>query len=265
MHKLGRCVRFSVNPFLSEDCEGCNSFTSKPTGQGIAVFLELCVELEGHLEQSTGFVVNVSDIDEEVRRFVVPVFAERIRQEFRAGRHIGFCDIAKLLQRGWRPLAERFDKARLNRLSLKLNPLREVAIDSGESKMIYLSEKFEFAATHKLWNDKLSDEENFRVFGKCANPTGHGHNYVVEVTVKATAAEHFSIGDFERVIDDELIRVVDHRNLNADVSEFGEVNPTVENIAAFAWNRLQGKLGKEKLHCVTVWETDKTYCSYCED
>jgi 6-pyruvoyltetrahydropterin/6-carboxytetrahydropterin synthase len=65
-------------------------------------------------------------------------------------------------------------------------------------------------------------------------------------------------------VDDELIKVVDHKNLNADVAEFSKTNPTVENIAAFAWKRIAGKFGEASLHCVTVWETDKTYCSYYE-
>ncbi|MDH4240479.1 MAG: 6-carboxytetrahydropterin synthase, partial [Phycisphaerae bacterium] len=107
------------------------------------------------------------------------------------------------------------------------------------------------------------DEHNFEVFGKCANPTGHGHNYVVEITIKAQEGEDsFRIGDFERTVDDELVQVVDHKNLNVDVAEFGKTNPTVENIAVFAWGKLAGKFGEATLHCVTVLETDKTYCSY---
>ena len=129
--------------------------------------------------------------------------------------------------------------------------------------MIYFSEKFEFAAMHKLWNDDFSEERNFKVFGKCANPTGHGHNYVVEVTVKIPTGENsFRIGDFERMVDDELIKLIDHKNLNADVAEFATAIPTVENIATFAWDKLAGKFDSATLHCVTIWETDKTYCSY---
>jgi len=128
--------------------------------------------------------------------------------------------------------------------------------------MLYFSEKFEFAATHKLWNEDFSDERNFEVFGKCANPTGHGHNYIVEVTIKKpTGQGSLCIGDFEKVVDEELIKAVDHKNLNVDIDEFSKSNPTVENIAAFAWNRLVGKFA-DALHCITVWETDRTYCSY---
>ena len=253
MHTLGRQVRFSINPFLPADSEGYNSFASKPAGEGLSIFLELSVEVAGEVEASTGFVVNVAEIDRNVRRFVVPIFAERIREDFRRGRHIGLPGIAGLLGSAWGQLADRFGTVKLSRLSLNLNPFRRIAMDSKDLEMVYISEKFEFAAMHKLWNDDFSEERNLEVFGKCANPAGHGHNYVIDVT----------IGDFERTVDDELIKVIDHKNLNVDVAEFSETNPTVENIAAFAWNRLIGKFAEATVHCVTVWETDRTYCSYC--
>ena len=263
MHKLARQVRFSINPFLREESQGFNSFTSKPAGDGLSIFFELCAEVVGDVEPATGFVVNVADIDRNVREFVVPVFAERIKQNFRQAKHIGFFAIAELLGSAWSRLADKFGPAQLSKLTLKLNPFRKIAMDSKDLGMVYFSEKFEFAAMHKLWNDDFSEERNFEVFGKCANPTGHGHNYIVEVTVKMPAAGNgFRIGDFERIVNDELIKLVDHKNLNADVERFSEINPTVENIAGFAWNKLISKFGKSALHCVTVWETDKTYCSY---
>ncbi len=263
MHKLVRCVRFSINPFLSEENEGFNSFVSKPAGEGLSIFLELSVEVVGEVEPATGFVVNVADIDREVREFAVPVFAERIRQDFRRAQHIGFFAVAELLKSAWNRLTDKFGPAQLSKLSLKLNPFRKVVIKSRDLEMVYFSEKFEFAAMHKLWNNDFSEEQNLKVFGKCANPAGHGHNYIVEVTIKMPVNENgFHISDFERVVDNELIKLVDHKNLNADVSQFSKTNPTVENIAAFAWNRLVGKFGEAALHCVTVWETDKTYSSY---
>ena len=79
MYKLARQVRFSINPFLSEDIEGANSLVSKPAGEGLSIFLELFVEVTGTAEPATGFVVNVSDIDRNVRKFAVPIFAKRIR------------------------------------------------------------------------------------------------------------------------------------------------------------------------------------------
>ncbi len=263
MHKLARQVRFSINPFLSQDCPGFNSFASKPAGEGLSIFLELSVEVLGDTAPETGFVVNVVDIDRNVREFVVPLFAERIKQEFCRARHIGLDAMTELLRSAWDCLSDKFRPAELSKLSLKLNPFRRIAISSGEPEMVYFCEKFEFAAMHKLWNHDFSEQENLEVFGKCANPTGHGHNYVVEVAIKMpTARDDFRIGDFERTVDSELIKLLDHKNLNCDVEQFGQTNPTIENIAAFAWNKLVDKFADAALHRVTVWETDKTYCTY---
>jgi 6-pyruvoyltetrahydropterin/6-carboxytetrahydropterin synthase len=259
MHKLRRQVRFSVNPFLSEQVEGFNSFASKPAGQGLSFFLELNVELDGEVEPSTGFVVNVSDIDRIVRRFAVPVFIERITR----GGNIGFFTLAELLSSVWKILKKQFAPARLSKLSLNLNPFRSIAIKSEVVDMVYFSEKFEFAATHKLWNDKFSEQKNLDVFGKCANPTGHGHNYIVEISVKTPPdSDDFNICNLEEVVDKELISVVDHKNLNVDVEYFKDIIPTVENITSFAWKQLAGKVEPAVLHCITIWETDKTSCSY---
>ena len=263
MHQLARQVRFSINPFLATDAEGCNSFASRPGGDGLAIFFELGVELVGEIDPATGFFVNVTDVDKNVRQYVVPVFAERIRKDFQAGRHIGFLDLAELLRISTSQLSGKFGKAMLGSLSLKLNPFRKMAIDCEDLKMVYFSEKFEFSATHKLWNDEFSESRNFEVFGKCANPSGHGHNYVVEVVVKmATGSENFNVGEFERIVNDELIGLVDHKNLNVDVAEFGEKNPTIENITVFAWDKLNGRFGELRLHSVVVWETDKSCCTY---
>jgi 6-pyruvoyltetrahydropterin/6-carboxytetrahydropterin synthase len=161
----------------------------------------------------------------------------------------------------WTRLSNKFTPAALSNLTLKLNPFRKIAIEDGDNKMVYFSEKFEFAATHKLWNDKFSEQENLRVFGRCANPTGHGHNYTIEVTIKTLPDADFKAADFEKIVDAEVITLVDHKNLNTDVPEFGSTNPTVENMAVFAWSKLAEKLAG-KLHCVTVWETDKTSCSF---
>jgi 6-pyruvoyltetrahydropterin/6-carboxytetrahydropterin synthase len=256
-------VRFSVNPFLSEQIEGANSFVSRPAGEGLAIFLELLVEITGHVKPATGFIVNVSDIDRNVRKYAIPLFVERIGEKFRKTEHVTLFAIAELLGSTWQVLADKFGAAGLSKLSLKLNPSRTMAIDSKDNEMVYFSEKFEFAATHTLWNEDFSEEKNLEVFGKCANPTGHGHNYIVEVTIKIPdKGENFRIGDFEEVVHDELIKIVDHKNLNDDVGHFSRTNPTVENITSFTWSKLFGKFGRAQLHCVTVWENDKTFCSF---
>jgi 6-pyruvoyltetrahydropterin/6-carboxytetrahydropterin synthase len=251
---------------LQVQLDGANPYASQPPGDGLSIFFELSVALTGSLDRSTGFVMNVLDIDETVRSLVVPLFAKRIKADFKKGRHIGLYQLAEILNSARKKLVGKFDRAVLSGLTLKLNPFRKLGLDcSGaeDCKMIYFGEKFEFAAMHRLWNDKFSDERNFALFGKCANPTGHGHNYIIEVTIEAAPqANDFCIGDFEKIVDGEFIKHVDHKNLNVDVSGLNGINPTVENIASFAWDRLVDKFSPAKLHCVTVWETDKTSCSY---
>jgi len=115
MHKTARQVRFSINPFLPRDSDGFNSFASKPAGEGLSLFFELLVEVAGDIEPDTGFVVNVIDIDKAVRECAVPLFAQRIREDFRQGRHIDFSRIAELLKTAWGQLADKFDSAKLSK------------------------------------------------------------------------------------------------------------------------------------------------------
>lgn len=263
MQKLARDVRFSINPFQDSDVVGFNSFASMPAGDGLALFFELTVAIVGDVDEQTGFVVNVVEIDREVRKHVVGIFSKAIREKFRAGEHIDYAHINRLLIKSRDALADKFGKAMLSDLTLKLNPFRKIAIDCEDIKMSYFSEKFEFAAMHKLWNEEFSDKKNFEVFGKCANRTGHGHNYVLEVTVKTpTDDRDFCVGEFERIVNEEIIELIDHKNLNVDVEEFKKKNPTIENIASFAWGRIADKFERVKLHSVTVWETDKTCCTF---
>jgi len=261
MHKLCRSVRFSINPFCDEDVEGDNPYASRPAGRGLAIFFELSIVLAGEIEPETGFVVNVTAIDRAVQQSVVPLFSRRLRLAYAGRRHIGFGEIAAVLREAHRGLAGKFGRANVGELALKLNPFREVRLKYEDFEMLYFSEKFEFAATHKLWNDKFGEQRNFELFGKCASRAGHGHNYIVEVTVAAQPGG-FCIGEYERTVSRELIELVDHKNLNVEVERFSRVIPTVENLAVFAWDRLEGKFGTQRLHCITVWETDKTCCAY---
>ena len=146
---------------------------------------------------------------------------------------------------------------------LNLNPYRKITMETNEPGVLYFSEKFEFAAMHKLWNDAFSSERNFEVFGKCAHATGHGHNYIVEVTIgTASGAAGFEVGRFQQTVETELIDLLDHKNLNTDLEAFRTTIPTVENLAAFAWQRLVEKLDPARRHSVTIWESDRTYCTY---
>lgn len=130
-----------------------------------------------------------------------------------------------------------------------------------------LSERFEFAAAHRLNCSQLSEAENRRVFGKCNNQNGHGHNYRIEVSVRVPVGGSlpgFTAADLEDVVGRTVIERFDHKHLNLDTQEFAEVNPSVENIAAACHGLLEAPVRERGavLMRVTVWETDKTSATY---
>jgi 6-pyruvoyltetrahydropterin/6-carboxytetrahydropterin synthase len=265
MHRLVRQVRFSVDPFDVETRPGFNPYASEPASMGLALFLELGVQVSGPTQAASGFVVDVGDIDRAARRYAVPIFVDRIRDRYCRHICVGIEDVVGLLWISHEGLKDKLGGARLEALRLKLNPFRCVEIRGEDPDMVYYSEKFEFAAMHRLWNPALSEAQNLALFGKCANPAGHGHNYVMEVTVKIRSGQALDPLGLERVVDAQFIERVDHKNLNADVPYFAQVNPTMENIARFAWQGLVGRFGAADLQGVTIWESDRVCCSYYGD
>ncbi len=263
MHKLSRQVRFSVDPFAAECEEGANSYSSKPFGEGLCYFFGLWVELVGEIDPGTGFVLNVVEIDRIVRGCVVGEFVDEVRGRSLEGKSIGLSELGGLIRRSYELLEGKFYRAKVSGLKLELSPYRSISIQSENLEMLYYTEKFEFAAMHTLWNDEFSEAKNYEVFGKCANPTGHGHNYLIDVTVCKDEGEGaIDVGQVQRLVDSEFLELVDHRNLNVDVEDFSVMIPTVENISGLAWRRLEGKFSGCRLTEITVWENDRTSCTY---
>ena len=132
--------------------------------------------------------------------------------------------------------------------------------------MVYLTRKAEFSASHHYHNPEFSAEENQRIFGKCNNPNGHGHNYTLEVTVKGSVNPRTGfVVDLKRlqeIMNQEVIEALDHRYLNKEVPEFKDQIPTTENIAIAAWNRLEKKLKIAKLHRVRIYETPELWADF---
>ena len=132
--------------------------------------------------------------------------------------------------------------------------------------MILLTRKAEFSAAHYYWNDSLSAEENERVFGKCANRNGHGHNYALEVTVGGeidpVTGFVVDLKELKEILEREVVGVYDHRHLNLEIPEFKNVIPTTENIAVAVWRRLDGKIPHAKLHRVRVYEMADLFADF---
>ena len=132
--------------------------------------------------------------------------------------------------------------------------------------MVYLTRKAEFSASHYYHNPEFTHEENQRIFGKCNNPNGHGHNYTLEVTVKGeTDTRSGFVVDLKQLKDlmnREVLDALDHRFLNKELPEFSKLIPTTENIAITIWQRLEPKLKAAKLHRVRVYETPDLFVDF---
>ena len=132
--------------------------------------------------------------------------------------------------------------------------------------MIQVTRKYEIAASHQLLNPDWDEAKNLRVFGKCYNPQGHGHNYTLELTLEGQPdSETGQIADLDtvdRIVDEQIIERFDHKHLNKQTQEFAKVNPTVENMTKVFWKLLEGRFDKAKLAKIGLWETPRTYAEY---
>lgn len=126
--------------------------------------------------------------------------------------------------------------------------------------MVYLTRRTTFSAAHRLWSKHLSDEENYTIYDKCANPNGHGHNYVLEVTVQGQLDPQtgmvMNLTDIKRIINEQVIDWVDHKHLNYDVPWLEGCIPTAEILVVKFWERLERGFPPGLLYEVKLYETE---------
>jgi 6-pyruvoyltetrahydropterin/6-carboxytetrahydropterin synthase len=131
---------------------------------------------------------------------------------------------------------------------------------------IKVSRKEHFNAAHRLFNPAWTADENMRVFGKCSNPNYHGHNYELIVSVvgepNPDTGYVYDMKVLSDLIRDNVLRKLDHRNLNLDVPEFTGINPTAENIAVVIWNILREKIEATLELKITLYETERNFVEY---
>lgn len=132
--------------------------------------------------------------------------------------------------------------------------------------MVYITKQVKFSAGHRLYNPEFSDEENDRIYDKCNNPRGHGHNYTLEVTLcgkpDPIIGYLYDLKKLKEIINREIVDKVDHKNLNEDVDFLKGVIPTVENLAIKFWELLERKFGDAKLYRIKLYETDTSFVEY---
>lgn len=131
--------------------------------------------------------------------------------------------------------------------------------------VVALTRRESFCASHRLWEPSLSPEENHRLYGYCARENGHGHNYVVQVTLEGGVDPQtgmvINLSELKEFMRRELIAKVDHYHLNLDVEMFRGVNPTAENVALVFWKLLHRRFGS-LLAEVRIEETPDNIVSY---
>jgi len=132
--------------------------------------------------------------------------------------------------------------------------------------MLYITRQVKFSASHRLYNPMLSDEENKQLYDKCSNPNGHGHNYILEVTLAGKPDEIsgyvYDLKKLKHILYTEIINKVDHKNLNLDVDFLIGINPTVENLVQTFWRMLIGKFAPAELYRIKLYETETSYVEY---
>jgi len=133
------------------------------------------------------------------------------------------------------------------------------------SVRVELGRRYHFAASHRLHSPQLSEEENCRIYGKCNNPYGHGHNYTVEVRLSGqidpTTGMISNLADLDEFVNERVIEPFDHRSLNEEVPAFRNVVPTTEILCIEIFQRLQS-FPYARLEAVKVVETSNNSFEY---
>ena len=197
----------------------------------------------------TGMVLNIVDIDRVVRR-----------AENRGVLHLDtqhpevYC---MCLYNTWRDSTDIVGDSGLHSVEIKDSDRETIWRFESEGKMLYSTRSWQFCASHRLNNPELSSEENIRLYGKCNNRYGHGHNFDMDLTFRDKPPL-----DIDRVVDEEVFDRFDHKHLNEDCPELDGIIPTTENFVKVLWRVLNDRIGNGKLVKISLRETHKNSFEY---
>lgn len=230
--------------------------------RGLGRYYELHVRCRGDVDPLTGYFINIKHIDAAVRDTVLPMLQGKASSSGDASRQ----PMGSLMREMMELLQPRLHQSVVG-LMLQLTPCYSLSIRSHDMNGVLIRQQFEFSAAHRLHVPGYSEERNRDIFGKCNNPSGHGHNYKLEVCLRSPIDEQghtCAVDAIDELVDRTVIQKLDHKHLNVDVPQFAKLNPSVENIAKVIHEMLKPQLpalGVE-LEEVSVWETGKTVCTY---
>ena len=259
--RLTRRVTFSAGhrywiPSKSEaDNRALFGKWASPYNHGHNYVLEVTVE--GRVDPATGMVVNIKDVDDVLQEKVVDRFDGKSINDEIEHFHTQSTSLENLMAHfaeilgGPSVLPARFIGLRLEEMPLLYGELWL----EPERKMT-ITRVYEFAAAHRLHSPSLSEEENIELFGKCNNPAGHGHNYLLEVSVQgepdSQTGMSVNLAELDRTVEELVVDRYDHKNLNVDLPEFQGRPTSSEVLTQEIFQRLDGrlpaKLSKVRLH-----------------
>ena len=264
-HILARTVRFSINTDGSN--AGSNTTAGKPSMTTLGRYYELTIAITGHPDPQTGYLLGIQEIDALVRNHLLPIIADQIKSN--PTQHP-----AALLPALWTK-SESILAPTLHAVRWHLTPYHSIEMtdinrNNPESTEILLRQKYEFAAAHRLHAPTMTGEQNTAFFGKCNNPSGHGHNYTLEPTIRVAIDDltpQLQV-QIEQAVNDTILDPLDHKFLNIDCPPFDQTSdgqiPSVEHITTHCYHALAPAL--QSLGCsldsITVWETDRTSATY---
>lgn len=220
----------------------------------------LWVTVTGDVDAVTGMIVNIKDIDEVLQQRIVSAFdgksindeVEWFRSHSSSTENLVAYIVDQLSQSAVLP-----EEVTLTSVRLEEMPGLQAEYNVEENRMT-LTRTYEFAAAHRLHVPTLSHAENIELFGKCNNAAGHGHNYLLEVTVEGTPDEKtgmmVDLGAVDAVVEGEVVDRYDHKHFNVDIPEFQGRPTSSEMIVQEIFHRLDGKL-PAKLRRVRLHET----------
>jgi 6-pyruvoyltetrahydropterin/6-carboxytetrahydropterin synthase len=225
------------------------------------------VTVAGAVDPVTGMVVNLYDLKQVLEQVLVEFDHKNLQEDtpYFVGRIPTTENLAVVL---WGRIAEHLQGARLT--TLRLFEEEDLSVDYegrrvGNASEVCLTRRYRFAAAHRLHTEALSEPENSRVFGKCNNPNGHGHNYTLEVTVRGEIApETGMVTDLDRLdrtVEERVLSRFDHQHLNFDEAFSGKTT-TGENLVVLLWDILEKAVPAGTLHKIGLIETRDNYFEY---
>lgn len=218
----------------------------------------------GPVDPRTGIVLNLSEVKDRLAAVIEPLDLSHLNHDHEALK--GPAPTSERLVRYlWQALGKGTGPGVLKRIRLHESRTRNIEY-TGDDSMVYVTRSVEFNAAHRLHSIRLSDEENVRIFGKCNNPHGHGHNYELAVTVRGPVDEEtgtvIDMGRLDDILQQEVVDRYDHRHLNHDLEEFRSVNPTSEELLRVIWKRLLPFFDSPSLYKLRLVETAKNAFEY---